>query len=93
MDDDEVVRVLRDELRLTMGITADPTEVAVHRWPRSFPQYAPGHLDRVREATASLPEGLAVAGAALGGIGLPGPTRCRRAAAKRARRDEPVDTR
>ena len=93
MADGEVVKVLRDELRLTMGIAAEPTEVAVHRWPRSFPQYAPGHLDHVRRIQATLPDGLALAGAALGGVGLPACIGSGRAAAMRARREEAAEAR
>jgi oxygen-dependent protoporphyrinogen oxidase len=90
---DAVLATVADELRLMMGVDAAPTEAAVHRWPRSFPQYAPGHLERVARATASLPAGLAVAGAALGGVGLPACIGSGRTAAKRARGEEPAKTR
>jgi len=46
---------------------------AVTRWGGALPQYAVGHLDRVRRvraAVAGLP-GLAVAGAAYDGVGVP----------------------
>ena len=36
-----------DDLRRHLGLRGDPTAVRVTRWPRSFPQYEPGHLDRV----------------------------------------------
>jgi oxygen-dependent protoporphyrinogen oxidase len=45
----------------------------VTRWTDAFPQYAVGHVERVRsieEATAHLP-GLALAGAAFHGVGIP----------------------
>jgi oxygen-dependent protoporphyrinogen oxidase len=45
----------------------------VQRWGGALPQYAPGHLDRVaaaRAALASLP-GIALAGAAYDGVGIP----------------------
>jgi protoporphyrinogen/coproporphyrinogen III oxidase len=74
LPDDELLQRIRADLAVTMGITADPTDVRIHRWPRSFPQYAPGHLDRVAtataELTATLPR-LALAGAALAGVGIP----------------------
>ena len=35
------------------------------------PQYAVGHLDLVRRLRASLPPGIAVAGAAYDGVGVP----------------------
>jgi protoporphyrinogen/coproporphyrinogen III oxidase len=57
-----------------MGIRTAPTEVRVTRWPDAFPQYTPGHLARMADAQQRLAEhapGLTLAGAALGGIGLP----------------------
>ncbi|MDH3707675.1 MAG: protoporphyrinogen oxidase, partial [Acidimicrobiia bacterium] len=73
LDDAELVRALRADLHRTMGVEAPPDEVRVIRWPASFPQYTPGHLDRidhVERAVAAVP-GLAVAGAALRGVGIP----------------------
>jgi oxygen-dependent protoporphyrinogen oxidase len=73
MEDNELVdRVVR-ELRRPMGITGDPLEVVVTRWPEAFPQYAVGHLSRVsaiESATANLPA-VALAGAAYRGVGIP----------------------
>jgi protoporphyrinogen/coproporphyrinogen III oxidase len=74
LDDEALVARLRVELGAAMGIEAAPLEVRVTRWPRAFPQYGPGHLTRMAEASATLASqapGLALAGAALGGIGLP----------------------
>ncbi|GLY94844.1 protoporphyrinogen oxidase [Actinoplanes sp. NBRC 103695] len=50
-----------------------PAEAWVQRWGGGLPQYAPGHLDRVgavRAALAGRP-GLALAGAAYDGVGIP----------------------
>jgi oxygen-dependent protoporphyrinogen oxidase len=43
----------------------------VSRWGGGLPQYAVGHLDRVRRIRETLPAGLAVAGAAYDGVGVP----------------------
>nr|WP_041834285.1 FAD-dependent oxidoreductase [Actinoplanes sp. N902-109] len=45
----------------------------LQRWGGGLPQYAPGHLDRIALARAALSEhpGLALAGAAYDGVGLP----------------------
>jgi oxygen-dependent protoporphyrinogen oxidase len=45
----------------------------VQRWGGGLPQYAPGHLDRVAGARTSLADlpGLALAGAAYDGVGIP----------------------
>ncbi len=50
-----------------------PAASWVQRWGGGLPQYRPGHLDRVaaaRAALAGLP-GLALAGAAYDGVGIP----------------------
>ena len=74
MDDDTLVDAMLADLATTMDLRGDPTEVRVSRWPDSFPQYTPGHLDRVAaiEAalTASAP-GIVLAGAAYRGVGIP----------------------
>jgi oxygen-dependent protoporphyrinogen oxidase len=74
LDDDALVRALLDEVRTTTDVTGEPLDVRVRRWPESFPQYEPGHLDRVdaieRQLAATLPH-VVLAGAALRGIGVP----------------------
>jgi oxygen-dependent protoporphyrinogen oxidase len=73
MADDELVGRLRSELQEAMGITARPDAVAVARWPRAFPQYQVGHLERVARIHGALVHqpGLVVAGASYGGVGIP----------------------
>ena len=52
---------------------ADPVVARVHRWPRGMPQYVLGSLDRLAVIERRLAEhpGLAVAGAAYRGVGIP----------------------
>ena len=86
LDDDELVVQLREDLALTMGADGEPDAVRVSRWPRGFPQYAPGHLDRIDAIEAVLAEvmpRLVVTGAMLRGIGVPACIREGRAAASR----------
>ncbi|ACU97405.1 protoporphyrinogen oxidase [Saccharomonospora viridis DSM 43017] len=83
-DDELVERVRRDLAELT-GITASPVDTYVMRWGGGLPQYSVGHLDRVariERAVAGL-DGLAVAGAALHGVGLPACVATGDAAARR----------
>ncbi len=72
--DDEVLveRVLLD-LTLLIGEIAAPSAAAVTRWPDAFPQYRVNHLVRVDgvDAAVSALGGLAVAGAAYRGVGIP----------------------
>lgn len=74
MTDDELVATLRRELEWTAGVTAEPLEVRITKWPKSFPQYRPGHLERVAGIEAILAReapGVFVTGAAYRGLGLP----------------------
>lgn len=85
MDDDELTSRLRVELATVMGTVGEPAEVRVTRWSDAFPQYAPGHLGRIAEVERSLAArapGLALAGAALRGVGLPACIGSGRAAAR-----------
>ncbi len=73
MSDDEIVRRVLGDLGPMLGLRSPPTEVVVTRWPAAFPQYVPGHLERVasiEQAVARLPA-LALAGAAYHGVGIP----------------------
>jgi len=86
-DDDELVDLVRAELRLTTGLVDQPIASRVTRWGGGLPQYTVGHLDRVRRiraAVASLP-GLAVCGAAYDGIGVPACIASAQRAAERLR--------
>src|SRR3954451_20130738 len=74
LDDDALVGILSAEVAVTSGLTGDPTDVRVSRWLRAFPQYEPGHLDRVAHIENLLAQSLpnvVLAGAALRGLGLP----------------------
>lgn len=84
-DDDDLVSAARSDLAALTGIEAVPVESAVVRWPGGLPQYGVGHLERVaalEDGVAALP-GLAVAGAALHGVGVPACLATADAAARR----------
>ena len=70
--DAELVALARRELEL-LGVTAEPTLMRVQRWPLGMPQYVLGHPERVEriEALVAQHPGLAVAGAAYRGVGIP----------------------
>jgi oxygen-dependent protoporphyrinogen oxidase len=72
LDDDELVKRLQEELVETMGVTAPPVASIVSRWPRAFPQYEPGHEERVRRIETSLAAlpGVLVTGAPYRGLGI-----------------------
>jgi oxygen-dependent protoporphyrinogen oxidase len=82
-DDATLVARARADLGTLAGVTAAPVAVYVQRWGGGLPQYAVGHLDRVLAIEAGLPDGLAVAGSALHGVGVPACVGTARAAAQR----------
>jgi oxygen-dependent protoporphyrinogen oxidase len=71
--DQELVRLSLDDLADAIGLTARPVDAHVRRWGGALPQYAVGHLERVRAIRDSVAgqRGLAVCGAAYDGLGLP----------------------
>ncbi|WP_245900393.1 protoporphyrinogen oxidase [Prauserella shujinwangii] len=83
--DDELVRLVRADLAELTGVSAEPVATLVTRWGGGLPQYAPGHAERVaraERAVAAVP-GLAIAGAALHGVGIPACIATADAAARR----------
>jgi protoporphyrinogen/coproporphyrinogen III oxidase len=82
-DDQDLAALAAAELADSIGITAGPVAHRVTRWGGGLPQYNVGHLDRVariRAEVAAQP-GLAVAGAAYDGVGIPACIATARAAA------------
>jgi oxygen-dependent protoporphyrinogen oxidase len=73
-DDDELVRTALTDLGTVLGVDLPvPVDAHVQRWGGALPQYAVGHVPRVEsvlDRVAALP-GLAVAGAAYEGVGIP----------------------
>jgi oxygen-dependent protoporphyrinogen oxidase len=71
--DDDLRRLAHDEVAARLGTTEPPHLTRVHRWPRGMPQYTLGHRQRlaaIERQLDALP-GLALAGAAYRGVGLP----------------------
>jgi oxygen-dependent protoporphyrinogen oxidase len=86
-DDADLVAAVVDELRLTTGVSEPPVETRVTRWGGGLPQYAVGHVDRVRRIRAAVAQvpGLTVAGAAYDGVGIPACIRTGQQAAAQVR--------
>jgi oxygen-dependent protoporphyrinogen oxidase len=70
--DEELIRLALDELSL-LGVETEPILTRVQRWPLGMPQYVLGHMHRLARIEHALAEhpGLAVAGAAYRGVGIP----------------------
>lgn len=71
--DQNLVALVREELKLTMGLEGDPVASAVWRWKEANPIYEVGHLDRVRRIEALIDPALnlRLTGSGFRGIGIP----------------------
>ncbi|WP_077617181.1 protoporphyrinogen oxidase [Bacillus sinesaloumensis] len=72
--DEEIIKVVLDDLNKTMAITDQPEFSIVTRWKDAMPQYTVGHKDRianVKENVAEQLPGVFLAGSSYEGLGLP----------------------
>jgi oxygen-dependent protoporphyrinogen oxidase len=83
LSDDEIMAVVRRELRETLGLASEPRFVRVFRWRKAMAQYEVGHLLRVARIQMHLQRfpGLQLSGSAYQGIGIPDCVRMGRSAA------------
>jgi oxygen-dependent protoporphyrinogen oxidase len=84
LDDDEVLRVVLDDLEHHLGVRFEPEEVRITRWPSAFAQYRPHHAAWVDAVESALPAGVFVTGAGFRGIGIPACVRAASSVAARA---------
>jgi oxygen-dependent protoporphyrinogen oxidase len=73
LDDEELLRVVREEMEDILGLRAEPDLVRIFRWRKVNPQYDLGHLDRVEQmrTRAKAHSGLFLAGSSYDGVGVP----------------------
>lgn len=69
--DEELLAVVRRELRSLLGIEATPIFHRIYRWHRANPQYDVNHLELVGEIEAALPADVHVTGSCFRGVGIP----------------------
>ncbi len=71
--DNELIAAAHRDAVGTLGVRGEPVVASVARFPAQMPEYSVGHLDRVAaiEAGIGAIPGLAVAGAAYRGVGIP----------------------
>jgi len=81
----ELLAIAKEELRLTLGITAEPLLSRVFMWENAMPQYNLGHPELLRRIDAALEKypSLALAGNSYRGIGIPDCIRSGEEATKR----------
>ncbi len=73
LPDDHIIGIVRNELQKILGLRAEPLFARVYKWKSAMAQYSVGHierLDRIERLRQQLP-GIALAGNAFRGIGVP----------------------
>jgi oxygen-dependent protoporphyrinogen oxidase len=85
LHDDALVDLALGEVGQLLGARGEPKLVRVERWNHAMPQYHVGHVARVSriEAAVARHPGLALAGAAYNGVGIPQVIASGQAAARR----------
>jgi protoporphyrinogen/coproporphyrinogen III oxidase len=83
LDNDELLTMVRAQLRELLGVVEPPLFHRVHRWLQANPQYDVGHLDLVERVQGGLPAGVYVTGSPYLGVGLPDCVRQARLVAQR----------
>jgi oxygen-dependent protoporphyrinogen oxidase len=71
--DNEIERIMLQDLATILGVHGEPVFCRIYKWQQAMAQYTVGHsarIERIRAAVKGL-KGLALAGNAYGGIGVP----------------------
>jgi oxygen-dependent protoporphyrinogen oxidase len=74
LSDDQIIKIVLEDLKKTMDITLDPDFTIVSRWKNSMPQYTVGHKQRLETINEHLKRelpGVVLAGSSYGGVGVP----------------------
>ena len=74
LSDDEIVKIVLDDLSKTMNISMEPELAVISRWKHAMPQYTVGHKERIERATKGLLKelpGVFMAGSSFNGLGVP----------------------
>ncbi|MCM3725608.1 protoporphyrinogen oxidase [Neobacillus cucumis] len=74
LSDDQIIKIVLDDLKRTMNITLNPDFSIVSRWKKSMPQYTVGHKQRLAKIQEQMKKelpGVFLAGASYGGVGVP----------------------
>ena len=81
----EILQIVRDELRQIIKLDAEPLFAGIYKWKGAMAQYGVGHLERLQriETLRQRLPGLALAGNAFTGIGVPDCVRSGKQAALR----------
>ncbi|MBE4906722.1 protoporphyrinogen oxidase [Bacillus luteolus] len=72
--DEEIIKVVLDDLTKTMDIDSQPEFTMVTRWKDSMPQYTVGHKERIENLKQHMRDelpGVFLAGSSYSGLGIP----------------------
>ena len=84
LSDQNLVKALKRDLEITIGVTEEQIDARVTRWPKAMAQFAVGHLEKIENTTSQLREetpGISIAGSYHYGVGIPACIRSGSAAA------------
>ncbi len=72
LNDRDMIKMVREELRDIMGISAEPMLIRIYRWEKAMPQYVIGHEKRlsILDERLSKYHGIFVTGSAYRGSGI-----------------------
>ncbi|MBI3599322.1 MAG: protoporphyrinogen oxidase [Nitrospinae bacterium] len=72
LNDRDMIKIVKEELRDIMGISAEPVLTSIYRWEKAMPQYTIGHEERlsILEQRLSKHDGLFITGSAYRGSGI-----------------------
>jgi oxygen-dependent protoporphyrinogen oxidase len=86
----DLLELAKEELKLTLGITAEPVLSRVFLWDKAMPQYNLGHPEKLKQIDSALEKypRLALAGNGYRGIGIPDCIRSGELAVEKVTRDK-----
>jgi len=72
-NENDLLELSKEELKLTLGLTAEPLLSRIFLWDKAMPQYNLGHPEKLKQIDAMLERypALALAGNGYRGIGIP----------------------
>jgi len=72
LNNNELEKIVKEELRDIIGITANPVFTKIYRWFKGMPKYTVGHLDRISKIDNILSKhaGIFLIGCSYKGIGI-----------------------
>lgn len=74
LSDDQIIKIVLDDLSKTMDISMEPDFAVISRWNNAMPQYIVGHkqrLETIKKHVAEELPGVFLAGSSYEGIGIP----------------------